>query len=394
MIAMLKRIWIFVVGLVATHADAKRPRLSRKTPDEEFDYYFRDIILDQLDRYFVILKRMRKGDREAYHYFSRLGAHIIPGSGFTRSADALDPWFLKTLPTVGGVCFGIHPVTERLEAKQSVMLPRVVYFRKYDPNKAPPKVQMAAGFPIYVMTAYWDNPSDPNFKHGSPTEFPVAILPDGTVRVLRVRRCESKVIRVKRGRSDLRRGETFAVPTRTWRHDEFFIEWAKEHGEPVEKFLAQIFIRATTGFACASSTMIRVEAIKGKLRATFGVDVTRTPYFFKDRDVTVGDTGARKRIFHVVKPHKRALAGGREIFVKMHFRGERQFHWNGYLISITVPGRDHFHLSELDVALADSAALTKGERLDADLIYSDGVALELRQAMDAGVGGIKPRRAA
>ena len=58
--------------------------------DEYGEFYFRHTILDQLDRYFVILKRMKSGDKEAYDLYSQLGAYILPertNAGY--SGDAL-----------------------------------------------------------------------------------------------------------------------------------------------------------------------------------------------------------------------------------------------------------------------------------------------------------------
>ena len=82
--------------------------------------------------------------------------------------------------------------------------------------------------------------------------------------------------------------------------------------------------------------MIRVAVKKNKVTAVMNVNVERTPYFFRDRDPIVVD-GVTKRIFHVVRPHERADGS----VVRMHFRGAKQFVWNGYDVSITVPGKDH-----------------------------------------------------
>jgi hypothetical protein len=63
----------------------------------------------------------------------------------------------------------------------------------------------------------------------------------------------------------------------------------------------------------------------------------------------VNENGRRKRIFHIVRPHVRA--DGRA--VKMHFRGMRDFAWNGYRIVVTVPGLHHAELSELNRGMID-----------------------------------------
>ena len=106
----------------------------------------------------------------------------------------------------------------------------------------------------------------------------------------------------------------------------------------------------------AMGSMIRVVASKGNLNATFGVEIKRTSYFFKDRDVTLTAKGRRARIFHIVRPHVRHTKRGEEA-VKLHFRGLRKFTWAGYRIDITVPGLDHFNVAEIDVGITNMSKI-------------------------------------
>jgi hypothetical protein len=96
--------------------------------------------------------------------------------------------------------------------------------------------------------------------------------------------------------------------------------------------------------------MIRVSAEKNGVAAVFSVNIHRTAYFFADRDYQLTEDGKRKRIFHFVRPHIRSDGST----VKAHFRGERSFDWAGYRITITVPGRDHLNIEDLDVGAIDS----------------------------------------
>ena len=95
---------------------------------------------------------------------------------------------------------------------------------------------------------------------------------------------------------------------------------------------------------------IRIRAQKGSIPCIFSVDLLRTPYFFKDRDTKVNVNGVKKRIFHIVRTHKRKFKNGREIFVKSHFRGLRHFRWNDYNVTITMPGFHHRSLQEFGAA--------------------------------------------
>jgi hypothetical protein len=50
-----------------------------------------------------------------------------------------------------------------------------------------------------------------------------------------------------------------------------------------------------------------------------------------------------------VRAHQRKDGG----VIKFHFRGERQFVWAGYQVSITVPGRDHINIVDFNAGAND-----------------------------------------
>jgi hypothetical protein len=105
-------------------------------------------------------------------------------------------------------------------------------------------------------------------------------------------------------------------------------------------------------------SMVRVEASKGAEIAVFGVDITRTPYFFKDRDKVEG-----RRIFHIVRTHQRVRADGTVRPIKTHFRGLRYFRWNGYDIKITVPGWHHKDITSFAAGLLDDEKYIEGKHM-------------------------------
>jgi len=85
---------------------------------------------------------------------------------------------------------------------------------------------------------------------------------------------------------------------------------------------------------------VQVNVSNGHLTAVFCIDMLRTPYFFADRDIEYKGS----KIFHIVRAHRRVGAGGNETFVKSHFRGLREFVWNGYSVRITLAGKHHADL--------------------------------------------------
>lgn len=370
-----------------------RPR--RKPVDPEAvhawgEYYFRGAILDQLDRYFVLLERMQRGDNSAYQYFSRVGAHVVPleTMGLGRSTDPvahqLSPWWRETLPAQGAV-FWCHREFEKHEDENKASIPRALYFTRYKRSGIAPCVQPVSEGAIYKLTVYWDRPDKPKI-HPTPTEYPVVIAPDGSVRILRTLTTKHQAIRVRHGPD---RGQKIHIPVRRWEIAEFYHDWAKEHDADAESYLRHIFLDAAFAYENANSSMTRVTVTKKKLAAVFAVDIERTPYFFRDRDVTINGAGVKQKIFHIVRPHRRILAGGRATFVQGHFRGEREFEWNGFHISISVPGYHHLSVADIDVQAIDSdsdeAKVLKatGERM----IGTDVFGRRVRNWMQTGLGG-------
>ena len=123
----------------------------------------------------------------------------------------------------------------------------------------------------------------------------------------------------------------------------------------IENMLVGNFVMAVNGFSRQHEEMTKIRVTKGGLAAVFSIPVLRTPYFFKDREYYKTANGNRKPIFHIVRTHKRDLQTGGETYVRTHFRGHRQFEWNGYKISITVPGWHHLDLAGLDAKAHDLA---------------------------------------
>jgi hypothetical protein len=143
-------------------------------------------------------------------------------------------------------------------------------------------------------------------------------------------------------------GGSFRIPFKHWGYATEYVSGACGRTDmSPEDYLRRVFLEAALMYESASlGSMVRITATKGKLTATFGVDVKRMSYFFRDRDVVLNAKGSTARIFHIVRAHVRKNGTA----VPMHFRGLKAFEWAGQKINITVPGRDHFHLSEFDVA--------------------------------------------
>ena len=85
---------------------------------------------------------------------------------------------------------------------------------------------------------------------------------------------------------------------------------------------------------CAVNIIVK----KGELRATFTVPENRWKYFFKDRIDVMTPSGRKRPIFHAVIAHIRHTKK-KDTPVRTHYRGSRDFHWNGYSIKIVMQGK-------------------------------------------------------
>jgi hypothetical protein len=325
-------------------------------------FSFREAILDQLADYMVYLKRMKRTDRYSYDLYSQVGAHIIsPEILRTKRDQALSPWWRQTLPSFGAVASGVSRTIEADEDQGNHLWPRFVYFRRYE--RPPSTVERVNTGAIYAVTVYWDKASWNHRKTGIPTEFPICILPDGSVRLLRAMVSHSQVITHRTGKY---RGCQTKLEHQRWGIADFFKDWAAEHSITPQQFLCDIFIDCANIFEAANAEMIRIAATRDDITAVFSIDIRHTPAFFADREQTFTEGGRRRRIFHIARTHTRTTSAGRVIPVRTHFRGARRFNWNGYGMKISVPHLHHADPASFSVGAIDEAAVlpTDGKLVD------------------------------
>lgn len=349
------------------------------------EFNFRDTILDQLERYFFYLKRMRQNDKEAYHEYRQIGATLMPYAAL--AWDRLDhqflgklperdeepdlhkpelpPAFRRNLPGFGCYAYGTDPHTEESERECKMSgdlvrwVPKFLYFVKY--QLPPIEIQPMSGVTIYKVTVWWDRPfgsrKATRSKGGVPQCFGIAVFPDGGLKALKILIPKDIVIRGKRRDANgyrtthVRRSE-WVIPKYLHLHE----------GETPALKLEQLFARTAHWHEHTALSVFRVAVSKGKETATFGVNPSRAPYFFADRETTIDTTGRKQRIFHIVRPHERQLPNGKTLSVKLHFRGLRRFKWAGYDVSITVPGLHHLDIAEFDVGSIDDRWMDPDEK--------------------------------
>ena len=318
-------------------------------------YSFKAHILDYLDNQFEALGRMKKQDRGAYNLYKRVGAFIMADSWrFENAWDYEEYRYMRGWWKTHRPSFAAFYMGHSIESKdvRGRLYPSFLYFSKYDGKRPPPGIQRAYGDgDIYTVAFFYDDPA----QGGRVEKYAVHVTPEGEIRCLKTLLDDPLTIRAKRRSGAGSRGRTFRVPSRKWGFSPLFEAMAVEHKMSIENMLVGNFVMAVNGFSRQHEEMTKIRVTKGGLAAVFSIPVLRTPYFFKDREYYKTANGNRKPIFHIVRTHKRDLQTGGETYVRTHFRGHRQFDWNGYKISITVPGWHHLDLAGLDAKAHDLA---------------------------------------
>ena len=325
----------------------------------KFDYSFRKTVLDDLDIQFEVLKHFKRTDPDSYNLYSQVGCYLLPES--VEVGGEISPWFLEHRPSFGAVAPINVKLHEEYDKKENKLLPRFVYFEKYKPHKAPAHIQKTNRGDIYLVTLYYEDFKRKKIRF--PIEVPIALASDGSVFVLKQHLHNLASIKIKHSkRRDLEGGrvKSFTIPTNKWEIPKYWKEFAEDHKiDPIEHAVILFTMAANFYEAATMGGITRVDVRKDDLHLALSVDPKRTAYFFRDREKTSLPGNTSKRIFHAVKPHRR-IVKGEERYVKYHFRGERDFDWNGYRVQISVPYLDHLQMAEFNVSAIDDPELTEG----------------------------------
>ena len=312
-------------------------------------------VLDKLDLYLVYIKRLKKWDKEAYALYRRVGAFICQ-MNLEASSGTLEPSLVQSLPSFGAVALGLGSSVELQEPEDDLIHIKFAYFTKLQrPGHDVERVNQGVTYRCHL---YWDDQKKMDKSdvwgrhgHGMGQDILINVLPNGTVRPLRILKVHRQVIKHRDhtasvvahqrwGLPDIREDNTKINPNSVWAN--------LSMADAIVRLFSLV---ANFWVAAARHSMIRVTAVKGGVVMPFVVDATDTPAFFADREPVISEDGKKRRIFHVVRAHVRNTPRGMK-GVRLHFAGVRDFSWNGYQINITVPGKEH-----LDIADATFGAL-------------------------------------
>ena len=362
-----------VPALPAPKPYPRRPR--RQTAQ------FRRDVLDKLEEYQTYIRRLKRGDPRGYAMYRRVGAFILPDSDrFGAASNALEPGLVKRLPSFAAVAIGIGPQPKKDLTKKDPddlkVAIRFAYFMKLErPDRDIERVNDGT---TYRCCLYFDDEKLlPDMKNGAFGEFAINVAPNGEMRALRILRNTRQMVRYRgtscpRGlggnkrKGNLRPGKSQkftgseVVSHTTWEVPDLRDERPDtlRYFKTASDFLCWSFCMCMNLWAVgATYSMVRVTATKNGLVMPFVVPELDIPAFFKDREKT------GRRIFHVVgaqKPRKNSKTGEG---IRLHFRGEKDFKWNGYQINITVPGKFALDLADVTIGAIEGEDIVAGTRM-------------------------------
>jgi hypothetical protein len=332
---------------------APKPQSGRPSIDDahsEGEFYFRSVILDELDHGFKVLARVHTTDPDAYGFLSTVGAQVCPAEALSPFWDT-EAFVTGALPAMGGLFLNQVGASEEDDLAHA----RLVYFNKILLHRIHNVEAPAPDEAVYALSIYYDELNKNPYQRGA-TNWCVAVAPTGKVRCLR-QLAVGQVVESKKRDVNGHRG-VYRVPARKWVENEWLRALAADaaakgnvpDGLSPHDLGVRIFVWVTRLWEqMVVGSMVRVAVTKGGLTCCFAVNILRTPYFFADRDV---EADGRKKIFHIVRTHTRQI-GNRQTVVRTHFRGARRFTWNGYDVLITVPGWHHRGIDKFDIAGVD-----------------------------------------
>lgn len=310
-------------------------RLRREAEHYGAHYYLGDL-LDRLDHYFKAVDALHRVSPDRIDDIKRFGCSVL--SDDARISSTMERSFVTSgYPTFGCVFDG------RETGVDGLINPDFLHFVKM---RRPINVQ-ASNYVVYECGLVYRLPEEKETFIAF--VFHASVSPDCTIRALK--ECSPTYYTVgKRGKRD-----TFA--RMEWSYPPLLMDWAERRKQTPDEVAREVFSLIVNA-AGMTEYGIAVRARKGLRTAAFSIDMLRTPYFFADREKTVNENGQTKRILHLVRPHVRA--NGKAI--KAHFRGLRRFNWNGYDVSIGLPGRHYRPLMDLSAsAIEDADPFARGQ---------------------------------
>lgn len=346
---LLQRLW---KQQGAVSSPATTPPVSRRPRNEAYGpflgiqnaYHISDL-LDGLPAYFEDLDALRKVDEDAYSVFRTLGGVIATKDSILRT-DALTRIAHSDLPAIACVFSANHGK----EDDSGHFYPRIVYAIKLHGDQVcisrdGSGVRLPTNGTSYRIVVVYRLRNQPLamscFAHVS-EEMAVKCLAE--TRHVK----QSIPYRSTDGHRRVKYTGAFSrkeIRTPRW-IDDLLAEsggFAATADEYVRKLLS------LTVSAKRPEAAILVRAMRRNQAASWTISVNDAKRFFANRETSVASDGRRKRVLHYVGDFERSR-GNRKQTVRAHYRGEREFDWNGYSIKVSGLGFHHKDFFAADIS--------------------------------------------
>lgn len=341
----------------------------RKVIDEERNEVglFRTFgdLLNQLDEYFIYLNFLKKNDLESYNFFKNVGGQIFPRETVGHGFELGPIWKTNNKPSHGMIFIYENEKELLKNEKKDRIIPKLIYFKKVEKT---PYCQPFKG-DIYTFTEYY---ADRNKKKPIrvPVDWYVGIDKNGKFSPLKVVNVARVPLPVKGNKTQRQVTSGGSVPKYHWGYgqnvDNLFPDKGKNGMTKIDAM--NLMFSVAANISTYANDGIRINVEKNGVIGVFNIPMTRTAFFFKDREKVVNENGQTKRIFHVAGAHMRNRSNGTKTPVRLHFRGLRKFNWKGYKITITVDGLHHASLIDMNIGMHETQDETydKNKWLDSE----------------------------
>lgn len=347
------------INLPAPPKRKRRAKAPKEPHELAVDKHNKQKLLDSLGDYFEAAARLKMVAPDDYSFFARTGcvvtqAYSAPEGGITETNHA--PIF------AGGIFIPKYAASDKDEA----IYPSFVYFARM----RKPKVWPAGPVPhlLYrVVLIYrtadlvgWDWPRELLIARDRAGRFTVLGEPHIKQQQLPPSSHGHRHERVGKVVTHV----SFGLPQ--WLIDHWNGKKEKHPGLTIHDYAAGLFTMAYETYREAVTALL-ISAQKHGQRAVFAVQLQDARNMFRDRDLKAASTpGGRLRpIFHYVREHDREVVtvapDGTDttkiVPVRTHYRGLRDFFWNGFHVTISWPDR-------ANTLYAKNEALLMGEHAE------------------------------
>ena len=321
----IKRYIRYIINFFSPPKIVKRRKNKVISSSDNFGcLYHLGNLLDQMDDYFKSISYLKKQDPSAYAIYRRIGGQVVEEDSWINIQSKLETNWLNMRPSFGMIHLGVP-------TKKSISV-KFVYYEKHEKDIYAEKFSGE----MYSVKLFYLWPKKRNVNTGL-VNYKIGIKEDGSIKLLKEHYLERVTIPHRKGKETL----TYYRPK--FGYSESLKDMYQDvkdrpeyKGQKITDIAATYFCMVANAMTAAYGGM-QVMATKKQNSCVFNIDMLRTPYFFKDREAVIDINGKTKKIFHIVKSHKRKLDLNKEVFIKTHFRGLRQFVWKGYDIVIKNP---------------------------------------------------------